>query len=159
LTHKPHLDINSSKKFPHQPYSFLSKIMNMNENDYQGLFKEAALEKIFPGDKADRFFEALYGDPAEGAYDIRLSFAGQADKQLNFEFHLHQRPGKCQACNLTYGLPDVLGRHPVIDVKGLVNEIYTLLDGKAACSGWEIGRTREISRELHVIPLMIELEG
>ena len=133
--------------------------LTMNERDYQTLFTETALENIFPGDRADHFFEALYGDSDEGAYDIRLAFTGQADKHLNFEFQLHQRPGKCLACNLTYGLPDVLGRHPVIDIKGLVNKIDTLLDGRAACSGWKIGKTREVSRKLHVIPLMIELGG
>ena len=133
--------------------------MMMNDRDYQSLFTEAALEKIFPQEKADQFFEALYGDSDEGAYDIRLAFAGQTGNQLNFEFHLRQRPGKCLACNLTYGLPDVLGRHPVIDVKGLVNEINSLLDGRASCQGWKIGRTREVSRELHVVPLAIGLGG
>jgi hypothetical protein len=127
----------------------------MNEHDYRKLFTEAALDNIFPRDRADRFFEALYGDSDEGAYDIRLAFAGQAGSQLNFEFHLSQRPGKCLACNLTY----VLGRHPVIDVKGLVKEINTLLDGRASCKEWELGRTRELSRKLHVIPLAIEREG
>ena len=131
----------------------------MNRHEYQRLFTETALENIFPVDRADRFFEALYGDSDEGAYDIRLAFTGQAEQQLNFEFQLRQRPGKCLACNLTYGLPGVLGRHPVIDVKGLVNEINTLLGGRATCSGWEIGKTREVSGKLHVIPLMIELDG
>ena len=131
----------------------------MSECDYQQLFSKTALENLFPEDRSDRFFEALYGDSAEGAYDIRLAFAGQTGQQLDFEFHLHQRPGKCLACNLTYGLPGVLGRHPVIDVKGLVAKIDSLLDGRAACVGWEIGRTREISQELHVIPLTVKLDG
>ncbi|MEW6076641.1 MAG: pancreas/duodenum homeobox protein 1 [Thermodesulfobacteriota bacterium] len=132
--------------------------MMMNDRDYQSLFTEAALEKIFPQEKADQFFEALYGDSDEGAYDIGLAFAGHTGNQLNFEFHLRQRPGKCLACNLTYGLPNVLSRHPVIDVKGLVNEINSLLDGRASCRNWKIGRTREVSRILHVVPFVIELE-
>jgi hypothetical protein len=132
--------------------------MKMNERDYQGVFTETALKDLFPEDRSDRFFEALYGDSDEGAYDIRLAFAGQTGQQLNFEFHLHQRPGKCLACNLTYGLPDVLGRHPVIDVKGLMAQINILLNGRAACAGWEIGKTREVSRELHVIPLTVKLD-
>jgi hypothetical protein len=138
--------------------SFWNRILNMNQRDFQAFFTETVLENMFPRDRADRFFEVLYGDAGEGAYDIRLSFAGQTGKHLNFEFHLHQRPGKCLACNLTFGLPEVLRRHPVIDVKGVVSEIDNLLDGRAVCIGWEIGKTREVSRELHVIPLMIELE-
>ncbi len=131
----------------------------MNERDFQAFFTETALEDIFPRDRADRFFEVLYGDADEGAYDISLAFAGQTGKHLNFEFHLHQRPGKCLACNLTYGLPEVLRRHPVIDVKGVVGGIDNLLAGRAVCSRWEIGKTREVSGVLHVIPLMIELEA
>ncbi len=131
----------------------------MTDQDYQALFTSEALKNIFPQDRTDRFFEALYGDPDEGAYDIRLAFAGQTEKKLNFEFHLRQRPGKCLACNLTYGLPNVLGRHPVIDVRGVVAKIDALLDGRASSGNWEIGRTREISKDLHVIPLEIELDG
>ena len=70
-------------------------------------------EQLFPHDLADRFFEALYGDTEEGAYDIRLKFKGQKQDRLEFEFQLKQRPGKCLACNLTYGLPNVFSRHPV----------------------------------------------
>lgn len=131
----------------------------MTEQNYKDVFTDAVLKNMFPDDRADRFFDALYGDADDGAYDISLAFAGHTDGRLNFEFHLHQRPGKCLACNLTHGLPNVLGRHPVIDVKGLVNSINTLLDGQAACGDWTIGKTREISRELHVVPLTIDLAG
>ncbi len=109
---------------------------------------------LFPKDRADSFFEAIFGDASEGSYDISLEFKTQTRDRLEFEFHLKQRPGKCLACNLTYGLPTVFSRHPVINVKGLVQEILCLLDG-ASGSKWQLGSTREISRNLHIIPLTV----
>jgi hypothetical protein len=122
------------------------------------LFTETVLNQLFPADRADAFFEALYGDAAEGAYDIALSFQGLKKGALEFRFDLHRRPGKCLACNLTYGLPQVFSRHPVIDIPGLVRGIENRLAGKATCSRWELGDTREISSDLHVVPLTIFLE-
>jgi hypothetical protein len=120
------------------------------------LFSEEALSGIFPGERANAFFEALYGDPEEGAYDIRLVFRRQEQSELSFEFLLEKRKGKCLACNLTYGLPEVFSRHPVLDVKGVAGAIGRLMQKKVA--GWKIGRTREVSRDLHAIPLTISLE-
>ncbi|MGE0087520.1 MAG: pancreas/duodenum homeobox protein 1 [Desulfococcaceae bacterium] len=122
-------------------------------------FTADTLEKIFPRDRADRFFDALYCDAGEGAYDIDLDYKGQNPdrKELVFEFRLKQRPGKCLACNLTYGLPQVFSRHPVINVQGLVQEIDRLLNGNGRCGDWRVGRTREISRSLHAVPLIISL--
>jgi hypothetical protein len=122
------------------------------------LFTETVLNQLFPADRADAFFEALYGDAAEGAYDITLSFQRLEKGALEFCFDLHRRPGKCLACNLTYGLPQVFSRHPVIDIPGLVRGIENRLAGKATCSRWELGDTREISSDLHVVPLTIFLE-
>jgi hypothetical protein len=113
--------------------------------------------QIFPRSRADKFFDALYGDSSEGAYDIRLVFAKQSGNTLGFEFHLTQRPGKCLACNLTYGLPQVFSRHPIIDVKGVVEKIGQLMNGQAKVVDWKLGSTREISRSLHVIPLTVVL--
>ncbi len=125
------------------------------------LFTPDTLEKIFPPDRADRFFDALYGDAKDGAYDIRLHYKGHAPdkKELVFEFQLKQRPGKCLACNLTYGLPQVFSRHPVINVRGLVQEIDRLLTGNGRCAAWRVGVTREISHSLHAVPLIISLQS
>lgn len=76
----------------------------MTENDLSALFDAETITKIFPEKLADHFFDALYGDPAEGAYNIGLKFKEQTGNTLVFEFHLTQRPGKCLRCNLTYGL-------------------------------------------------------
>jgi hypothetical protein len=122
------------------------------------LFAPATLEALFPADLADRFFDALYGDADEGAYDIRLHFANGDDRRLTFEFHLHQRPGKCLVCSLTYGLPKVFPRHPILDLKGLVARIDDLLEDGLACKKWFLGSTREVSPTLHAIPLTIQLE-
>ncbi len=121
------------------------------------IFKQSLLDDIFPPSRADRFFAALLGDASEGAYDITLAFAGETDDQIDFEFKLKQRPGKCLACNLTYGLPEVFMRHPVIDVAGVVRQIDSrMIDGKQ-CGEWTLGRTREVSRDMHVLPLTVKL--
>ena len=130
----------------------------MAEPNYSEIFTREVLEKLFPENRSDNFFDALYGDPSEGAYDISLEFKGHSQDRLHFEFHLKERPGKCLACNLTYGLPQVFSRHPIIDVKGVVQEIDNLLNGRSKCGEWQLGRTREVSRKLHIVPLTIKLE-
>ena len=122
------------------------------------LFTETALSHLFPAERADAFFEALYGDAAEGAYDITLSFHELKENALEFRFDLHRRPGKCLACNLTYGLPQVFSRHAIIDIEGLVRGIGNRLTGKATCSRWKLGETKEISSDLHVVPLTVFLD-
>jgi hypothetical protein len=129
------------------------------EKDALGeLFTGEVLETLFPSDRTERFFAAMFGDPKEGSYDIRLKFAGIHNNRLKFEFHLQQKPGKCLVCNLTYGLPGVFSRHPVIDLDGLVNEIDKIIEGRAKCSRWHLGNTTEISNALHIVPLNIFLE-
>jgi hypothetical protein len=123
------------------------------------VFTQSVLEQLFPQERADRFFEALYGDSREGAYDIRLEFRGQSENQLQFGFHLRQRAGKCLACNLTFGLPQIFSRHPIINIEGLIEGIGRLLDGRTKCTNWQLGHTQVVSRELHVIPLMLFLGG
>lgn len=128
------------------------------DNDlYAALFSQDQLDELFPADRADRFFEALLGDADEGAYDIRLSFKAFEANRLQFELQLHQRPRKCLACNLTYGLPNVFARHPIINIQGVVDAIGRLMDGHGRCTGWKLGNTQEISRKLHVVPLMIDV--
>lgn len=122
---------------------------------YGDLFTEATLEEIFPTSRADDFFEALFGDAEEGSYDIALAYAGNEGDILNFEMQLTQRPGKCLACNLTYGLPQVFSRHPIINVNGVAQAVADAA-GKESAS-WQFGNTQERSRELHVIPLTITL--
>jgi hypothetical protein len=129
----------------------------MNTPSSKTVLTQGVLEKIFPSNRADQFFAALFGDASEGAYDIKLVYAGETDDQIDFEFQLKQRPGKCLVCNLTYGLPEVFKRHPVIDVAGVVRQIDShLTDGKR-CGEWTLGRTREISRTLHALALTVKL--
>jgi hypothetical protein len=119
------------------------------------IFSPVVLDEIWPASKADRFFEALLGDSQEGAYDMALACTGRRNDHLAFEIRLHQRPGKCLACHLTYGLPAVFQRHPVIDIKGVVKAIEKRLKGRLRCSDWSLGATQEISPKLHVVPLFI----
>lgn len=115
------------------------------------------LAKIFPRERANEFFEALFGDADEGAYDIELVYRSVQGQTLIIDLQLHQRPNHCLACNLTQGLPQVFARHPVINIKGIVKEIEALLGGGYTCSSWSLGYTEQPSRTLHVIPLQIAL--
>lgn len=129
----------------------------MSENTYHALFTPEKLGALFPEEKTDQFFDALLGDASEGAYNIRLSFSEHNCNSLHFEIQLRQRPGKCLKCNLTYGLPKVFSRHPVINLNGLVDDIGKLMKGKHQIAEWRLGATRELSSDLHVIPLTIYL--
>ncbi len=126
---------------------------------FESLFTPDVLKKLLPEDLSDRFFDALYGDVEEGAYDICLEYSGVRKNRLIFMLRLTQRPGKCISCSLTYGLPEVFSRHPIININGLVQNIDALLDGNVRCVGWQLGATREISNEVHAISLEIFLEN
>ena len=123
------------------------------------IFTDQILRDLFPPERADAFFDALFGDASEGAYDIALSYGGYDphDNTLEFILNLLERPGRCLACNLTYGLPEVFGRHPVINIKGLVRDIEQLLGGHLRCTTWELGRTVQKGRSLHCIPLRMQM--
>jgi hypothetical protein len=123
--------------------------------DAAQIFTPAYLDEVFPPSKTDAFFEALFGDAEEGAYDIRLRFESQVPEELRFAFHLQQRPGMCLACNLTYGLPQVFSRHPLLAVGKLAQNLCAQL--QAAPVSWDLSSTREISRSLHVIPFIIKI--
>ncbi len=127
-------------------------------DQFSSLFSQQVLDSIFPPERSNQFFEALFGDPEEGAYDIRLAFNKTRNDQLHFNLELHQRPGRCLACNLTYGLPKVFERHPIININGLVEQINALINGHGRCTGWELGKSQEISRQLHVVPLIIDIK-
>lgn len=130
----------------------------MDSKTLQALFTPETLQQLFPRQRADEFFDALFGDASEGSYDITLGYRGIQGNQLVMEILLHERPGRCLACNLTQGLPQVFSRHPVINIGGLVKEIGDLLEGKASCKEWSLGYTEQRSRSLHVVPLKITLD-
>ena len=127
--------------------------------DWKQIFSRTTLRELFPQERTDAFFDALFGDASEGAYDIELSFDryDRAARNLRFLLNLRERPGRCLACNLTYGLPEVFARHPVIDLKGLVGDIEARLGGEMVCGDWRLGRTVQQDNALHSIPLEIEV--
>ncbi len=133
--------------------------MKTDKKAFDTLFTRQTLDELFPEDRADQFFDALLGDPAEGAYDIQLAYQGFDGGRLHFNMELSQRPGKCLACNLTYGLPNVFARHPIINIQGVVDRINDIIDGQARCVGWKLGNTKEQSRQLHIVPLYIDVES
>jgi len=129
----------------------------MSVAELSSVFDQTLLNQLLPPEKTDQFFEALFGDAAEGAYNISLAFRQGTPERLEFEFHLTSKPGKCLACNLTYGLPTVFARHPVIDIKGLAEKIAARLDGIYTIERWHCGETLERTPDLHVIPLYLDV--
>jgi hypothetical protein len=130
----------------------------MKTESLDELFSDENLHEIFPPERTNAFFEALFGDADEGAYDIRLAYLGSDGHTISMELQLLERPGCCLACNLTQGLPTVFSRHPVINIAGIVQEVDKLLAGQARCVDWSLGYTRQNSRNMHSIPLTITME-
>lgn len=130
----------------------------MTTQQAKSVFTPEKLTSLFPPERSEAFFEALYGDADEAAFSIRLDFAMAEDSRLHFRFHLEEKPGKCLACNLTYGMPSVFDRHPVIDLRGLVCNIGQALDIPADRLSGELGRTINHAANLHLIPLTITIQ-
>ena len=112
--------------------------------------------EAFPPERAIEFFEALYGDPEDAAYNIEFAFVQADGLKLQFTFNLHQRAEQCLACNLTYGLPGVFLRHPIINARGLAEKIAAVAGKKLI--KWQFGQTMEFSQALHAIPFEVWLE-
>ncbi len=127
--------------------------------NFAAILSPDRLAEIFPKSRSNEFFDALFGDPKEGAYDISLAYRESRGNQLIIDLLLEQRPNRCLACNLTQGLPQVFTRHPVINIKGLVERIEGLLGEGLRCTDWKLGRTEQRSSALHLIPLQITIEG
>jgi len=142
-----------------QPTNHRQPNKQMANDKFKHLFTPPLLLELFPADRSDRFFEALYGDIEEGAYDISLEYEGYNDRDhaLHFLFKLTERPGKCLACHLTYGLPEVFARHPLIGVTGLVKEIDRRIGDLGDCGEWRLESTRTISRKISGVPLTVTL--
>ena len=49
---------------------------------YEEIFTPECLNEVFPPERTDQFFDALFGDPDEGAYDIRMSLLSASDRKL-----------------------------------------------------------------------------
>ncbi|MFH0785207.1 MAG: pancreas/duodenum homeobox protein 1 [Pseudomonadota bacterium] len=130
----------------------------MTTDVLKNILTKENLATIFPKERSNDFFEALFGDASEGSYDIELAYRECKGNTLVMELRLHERPNCCLACNLTQGLPQVFGRHPVINVKGIVQDIEKLLENTYRCTSWSLGHTEQQKRSLHVIPLKIAVE-
>ena len=115
------------------------------------------LDSLFPPERTDDFFEALFGGAEEGAYTIMLRLRSETETSVELAFELHKRPGKCLVCSLTYGLSGVFKRHPIINAQGLARSIAE----KKGWQGfsWDIGTTREESEALHWIPFRVARKG
>ena len=127
----------------------------MDQSVVDRILTQDYLDTLLPGEISDRFFEALYGDASEGAYDIRLELIAANDKRIVLAFNLIQRPGKCLVCSLTYGLPNVFSRHPLININGMVKKIE---EKGLKVKSWRLGDTEEQTSSFHTIPFYLELE-
>jgi hypothetical protein len=112
------------------------------------------LDTLMPPEISNQFFEALYGDASEGAYDIRLKLLNADEKQIVLAFDLTERPGKCLMCSLTYGLPTVFSRHPLINIKTIVEKIE---EKGFSVKNWRLGETAELNKSNHTIPFYLDL--
>ena len=129
----------------------------MTTDTIQSILTKENLEKIFPKERANDFFEALFGDADEGAYDIELAYRECNGNLLIMDLLLHERPNCCLACNLTQGLPQVFSRHPIINITGIVRDLDALLGDTYTCGDWSLGYTEQFSKSLHAIPIKIAL--
>lgn len=127
----------------------------MDQAELKQLFSQEFLDTLMPPERSDQFFEALYGDASDGAYDIRLEFISAKPTRVVLAFNLTQRPGKCLVCSLTYGLPNVFTRHPLINIKGMVDKI---IEKGVKVKDWRLGNTEENSGQLHIIPFFLDIE-
>ncbi len=129
------------------------------EKNPASLLTEDFLQALFPPERADQFFDALYGGAEEGAFDISLEVEGfdASRNELMLVFKLTERPGKCMACSLTFGLPPVFQRHPVINLKGLVEKIEETLAPDWKCVDYSLGSTQPRAPKVNVIPFNIKL--
>lgn len=131
----------------------------MNNKRLKSLFSDEELAQLFPPQRTFDFFEALFGDNSEGAFDVKLRYGRYNERTGTLEFFLdlHERPGSCLVCSLTYGLPEVFSRHPVINIKGLVKDIEQKLGEDVSCTSWKLGSTQQVDKSLHSIPLTISI--
>ena len=127
----------------------------MVQKDFDSILTQEFLDELLPPERSDQFFDALYGDTSEGAYDIRLKPIGISGSRIVLAFNLLRRPDKCLVCSLTYGLPNVFTRHPLINIKGMIEKIK---DVGIPAKSWRLGDTEENSAALHIIPLYIDLD-
>ncbi len=117
------------------------------------MFSQEFLTNLFPPERTNDFFEALFGAPEDGAYDIKMSYQGKENKTLKFYFELHARPNQCLRCNLTTGLPPVFERHPIIAAKAMAEKIAE--HASFANHTWKIGQTIQYSEAVHYVPLYV----
>lgn len=127
----------------------------MNQAELSQVFTQDFLDELLPVEKSDQFFEALYGDASEGAYDIRLEFISANQGRVVLAFSLIQRPEKCLVCSLTYGIPKVFARHPLININGMVDKIA---QKGVDVEHWRLGETEESSSTQHTIPFYLDIK-
>ena len=58
----------------------------MDTTSLHEIFTDAVLAELFPAERTNAFFEALFGDAAEGAYDIKLRFQGVSESASALQF-------------------------------------------------------------------------
>lgn len=127
-------------------------------DQFAALFSTDTCAELMPANTADQFFEALFGDAEEGSYDLELKYRNSDSAALYFDILLHERAGHCLTCNLTYGLPEVFSRHPVININSIAEKVNDIIGDLGETGEWRLGATTQQNQSLHSIPLVIELK-
>lgn len=120
------------------------------------VFTSECPNDLFPIQRTNDLFGVLSGDAEEEACDIRLVVDPEEgdDGELHFYFELRQYTGRCLVCNLTYSLPQVFGRHPIINLKGLVSDIASHAGWEPGDVRWHAGTMGSLSGVLYRTPLV-----
>lgn len=122
------------------------------------LFTEEWAKTVFPPERTEAFFDALYAGAEEPAFDIALRFVKEENHEYEFSFDLLAKPDRCLVCHITYGLPHVFSRHPIINIKGIVADIGAALQKSPEEMAWELKATTEESPTLFRIPLVVTVQ-
>ena len=126
--------------------------------NWESLFADEVLKELLPQERVQAFFEAFYFGE-EPAYDLELGFGEAQDGCLIFELRLKARPGQCLRCNLTWGLPQIMAKHPQLNLAEVVKKIEEKLPEGIKVTSWNLGLTEERNPNLHVIPLVVRLNS
>lgn len=114
---------------------------------------QKTLDEIFSEERANDFFDAFYGGAEEAAFTLSLVLREMEQDKAVFMFELKRREGHCLKCNLTYGLPEVLKKHKIINLPEIAANLAKRL-GFAEYE-WKLGRVEEVNNDLQIIPLTI----
>jgi len=76
----------------------------MDTSTIDALFTPETLQQLFPKNRTSDFFEALFGDADEGAYEIELGYGGVNGNSLTMELKTSRTPRMLSRVQLDPGI-------------------------------------------------------